>query len=154
MSIYTTTVTWRRGEQPFLDGRYSRGHTIAFDGGVSIAGSSSPQTVRVPLSLEEAADPEEMLVASASSCHMLFFLDFARRGGFRLDTYEDAPEGVLDKDERGLVAITKITLRPRVVWSGDKIPSAADVEALHHKSHDACYIANSLRGAVVVEPRN
>jgi organic hydroperoxide reductase OsmC/OhrA len=154
MTTYTAKITWTRGEQPFLDGKYSRAHVIAFDGGVSIAGSSSPAIVRVPLSKEDAADPEQLLVASASACHMLFFLDFARRGGFRIDSYEDAAEGVMDKDERGILMMTRITLRPRIAWSGDKIPSAADIEALHHKSHEACYIANSLRGETVVEPRN
>ncbi len=150
MSAYTATVTWARDGAVFTDGKYSRAHTVSFDGGVSIPGSSSPSVVRVPLSREDAADPEEMFVASLSMCHMLFFLDFARKAGFTLDSYADAAEGVMDKDDRGRMALTRITLRPVLAWSGDKLPSAQDVADLHHKAHDACFIANSFRGEVVI----
>jgi organic hydroperoxide reductase OsmC/OhrA len=151
MSTYTATLTWKRGDQLFADGKYSRGHEIAFDGGFSIVGSSSPHVVRSPLSREDAADPEELFVAALSSCHMLFFLDFARRGGFVIDSYIDAPEGVLAKNAEGKMAMTKITLKLRVDWSGDKRPSAEEISELHHKSHEACFIANSFNGEVVVE---
>src|ERR1044071_7317105 len=100
-------------------------------------GSSSPHVVKLPFSREDAVDPEEMLVASLSTCHMLFFLDFARRGGFVIDAYNDDPEGLMAKDERGRMAMTRVTLKPRVTWSGDEQPSAADIADLHHKSHDA-----------------
>lgn len=150
MSTYTATVSWARNGAVFTDGKYSRAHTIAFDGGVSIPGSSSPSVVRVPLSREDAADPEEMFVASLSMCHMLFFLDFARKAGFTLDSYTDAAEGVMDKDERGRTALTRVTLKPALAWSGDRLPSAQDVADLHHKAHDACFIANSFRGEVLI----
>jgi organic hydroperoxide reductase OsmC/OhrA len=150
MSSYTATITWKRGQQTFTDGKYFREHLISFDGGASIAGSSSPHVVRVPLSREDAADPEEMLVASLSACHMLFFLDFARRAGFTIDSYEDVAEGAMGKDERGRVAMTNVTLRPRIAWSGERRPTAAEIDELHHKSHDACFIANSFRGEVEV----
>ena len=148
MSLYTATVTWARDGAVFTDGKYSRAHTIAFDGGVSIAGSSSPSVVRVPLSKEDAADPEEMLVASLSACHMLFFIDFARRAGFTLDRYEDAAEGAMGKDDRGRVSMTSVTLKPALAWSGDKQPTTTDIADLHHRAHEACYIANSFRGDV------
>jgi organic hydroperoxide reductase OsmC/OhrA len=150
MNSYTATIIWKRGQQAFTDGKYSREHLVSFDGGASIAGSSSPHVVRVPLSREDAADPEEMLVASLSACHMLFFLDFARRAGFTIDSYEDAAEGVMGKDERGRVAMTNVRLKPNIVWSGEKRPSAAEIDDLHHKSHEACFIANSFRGEVEV----
>lgn len=151
MSVYTATLTWRRGDQAFSDGKYSRGHEIAFDGGVTVPASSSPHVVGPPLSREDAVDPEEMFVASLSSCHALFFLDFARRAGFVIDSYVDAAEGVLEKGADGRMQMTKITLKPKVTWSGDKRPSAEDIEALHHKSHEACFIANSVKADVVVE---
>lgn len=151
MAAYTATLTWRRGAQAFSDGKYSRAHDIAFDGGITVPASSSPHVVRVPLSREDAVDPEEMLVAALSSCHMLFFLDFARRAGFVVDSYVDPAEGVMGKDERGRIAITTITLKPRIEWSGDKRPSEAEIAELHHKSHEACFIANSFRGEVKVE---
>ncbi len=148
MATYTATVTWARDGAVFTDRKYSRAHTVSFDGGVSIAGSSSPSVVKLPLSREDAADPEEMLVASLSMCHMLFFLDFASRAGFVLDSYEDAAEGVLGKDDRGRMAVTSVTLNPALAWSGDKQPTQADIADLHHKSHEACFIANSFRGDV------
>lgn len=151
MAVYTATVSWTRGDQVFTDRKYSRAHEIRFDGGTVVPGSSSPHVVKLPLSREDAVDPEEMLVASLSMCHMLFFLDFASRAGFVLDTYTDAAEGAFGKDERGRFAITKVTLKPQLAWSGDKQPGAGDIAELHHKSHEACFIANSFRGEVVVE---
>src|SRR5262245_1339235 len=101
MASYTATIAWARGDAAFSDGKYSRAHKISFDGGVSIEGSSSPHVVRLPWSKEEAADPEELLIAALSSCHMLTFLDIARRAGFVADSYDDVAEGVMGKDERG-----------------------------------------------------
>jgi organic hydroperoxide reductase OsmC/OhrA len=152
MSNYLATIAWSRGEQPFIDGKYSRGHVWRFDGGVEVRGSSSPHVVKPPLSPLDAVDPEEAFVASLASCHMLFFLDYARRAGFCVDSYEDTAEGVLAKDAEGKMAMTVVTLRPRVAFSGDKHPAAADIEDLHHKSHEACFIANSVKTEVRVEP--
>jgi organic hydroperoxide reductase OsmC/OhrA len=153
VSIYTATVAWSRGNQPFTDGKYSRGHQWRFDGGIEVPGSSSPHVVRPPMSNEAAVDPEEAFIASLSSCHMLFFLDFARRAGFVVDSYVDEAEGVLDKDDQGRMAMTRVTLRPRISFSGGNRPAPADLDALHHKSHEACYIANSVRTEVRIEPR-
>lgn len=151
MTAHTATVSWKRGDQPFTDRKYSRAHEISFDGGTVVPGSSSPDVVRVPLSRVDAVDPEEMLVASLSMCHMLFFLDFASRAGFTVDTYVDAAIGVMGKDDRGRVAMTKATLRPQIAWSGEKRPSPAEIAELHSKSHHECFIANSLRGEVIVD---
>jgi organic hydroperoxide reductase OsmC/OhrA len=97
-------------------------------------------------------DPEEALIAALSSCHMLFFLSFAAAGGFVIDKYDDEAVGVLDKNARGTTSITKITLRPKITWVGAP-PSAEQLDKLHHRSHDACYIANSVNAEVVVEAR-
>jgi organic hydroperoxide reductase OsmC/OhrA len=150
MSTYTATLTWRRGAQPFSDGKYSRAHEIAFDGGVTMPASSSPHVVRVPLSREDAVDPEEMLVAALSSCHALFFLDFARRAGFVIDSYVDKAEGIMGKDERGRTAMTQVRLNPEIVWAGDNKPSPEQLRELHHRSHEACFIANSFRGDIAI----
>src|SRR5262249_26096580 len=112
----------------------------------------SPLSVKLPLSREDAVDPEEALVASVSSCHMLFFLDFASRGGFVIDRYEDSPVGEMSKNERGRLFVSKITLNPAITFSGAKRPTDADLDQLHHRSHDECYIANSVRAEVVVAP--
>jgi len=149
---YTATVLWTRGDATFTDRRYSRGHAWRFDGGVEVPASSSPLSVKLPLSREDAVDPEEALVASVSSCHMLFFLDFASRAGFVIDQYEDSPVGEMSKNERGKLFVSKITLNPAITFSGAKRPTDADLDGLHHRSHDECYIANSIRAEVVVAP--
>lgn len=153
MSKYTATISWARGEQAYTDGNYSRAHTWRFDGGVEVPASSSPHVVRPPMSDEAAVDPEEAFIASLSSCHMLFFLDFARRAGLRIDSYVDEAEGVIAKDAQGRMAMTIVTLRPRIVFSGDRQPAREELDSLHHKSHEACFIANSARTEVHVEPR-
>ena len=151
MSTYTATVSWTRGTQAYTDGKYSRAHKWRFDGGLEVPGSSSPHVVRPPLSDVAAVDPEEAFVASLSSCHMLFFLDFARRGGFVVDSYEDKAEGVLAKDADGRMAMTVVTLHPNVAFSGEKHPTKEELDDLHHRSHEACFIANSVKTAVRVE---
>jgi organic hydroperoxide reductase OsmC/OhrA len=150
MAAYTATLLWTRDDAAFTDGQYSRAHEISFDGGVTMAASSSPHVVKLPLSRADAVDPEEMLVASLSSCHMLFFLDFARRAGFVIDAYNDKAEGVMAKDERGRMAMTQVKLNPIIIWAGDKTPAPEEVRELHHKAHEACFIANSFRGDIAI----
>jgi organic hydroperoxide reductase OsmC/OhrA len=150
MSSHTATLLWTRDNAVFTDGQYSRAHEISFDGGITVVGSASPSVVRLPLSREDAVDPEEMFVAALASCHMLFFLDFARRAGFVVDAYNDQAEGVIGKDERGRVSITQVRLNPVVIWSGEKEPAPEEVRELHHKAHEACFIANSFRGDVAI----
>lgn len=151
MSIHTATVRWVRGDQPFADGKYGRGHDISFDGGVSIRGSSAPGVVRPPLSEVAAADPEEMLVASLSMCHMLFFLDLARKAGFIVDAYKDSAQGILGKNAQNKIAVTEVTLKPSIRWSGEKQPATDEVADLHHQAHELCFIANSFAGEVKVQ---
>ncbi len=117
-------------------------------------GSSSPHTVRAPLSDPAAVDPEEAFVASLASCHMLWFLSLAAKRGFRVDSYVDDAEGTMAKNERGKLAITLVTLRPAVEFSGEKLPTREDLEGLHHEAHEECFIANSVRSDVRVEPRS
>jgi len=151
VSSYTATVRWtRRGDGDFAKGQYSRAHEWSFDGGLTVPASPSPHVVPAPWNDPAGVDPEEALVASLSSCHMLFFVDFARRGGFVVDSYVDEAEGVLEKRADGRMAMTRVTLRPRVEWGGDA-PDASAVAGLHHKAHDACFIANSVTAEVVVE---
>lgn len=153
MSQYTATVVWvRPAEAPFKDNRYSRAHEWRFDGGAVVPASSAPSVVRVPLSDPAGVDPEEAFVASLASCHMLFFLSFAASKGFVIDRYEDEAHGELGKNAAGKQAMLKVTLRPKIAWSGTP-PSAEQLADLNHRAHDACYIANSVTTDVVVEPR-
>ena len=152
MSVYTAAVRWRRKpEERFLDGRYSRAHEWAFDGGARVPASSSPHVVRPPFSDPAGVDPEEALVASLSSCHMLFVLDFAKQAGFVVESYDDEAEGVMETGPDGRVWMARVTLKPRIVFAGDKRPRRAEVDALHHRAHEACYIANSVKSEVRVE---
>jgi organic hydroperoxide reductase OsmC/OhrA len=149
---YLATVSWKRGaDEPFSDNKYSRGHTWAFDGGVTVPASSSPLSVRLPFSKADAVDPEEALVASLSSCHMLTFLYLAAKGGYVIDSYEDKAVGVMTKNERGKLFVSRVALRPRIVFSGAKQPTAGELDELHHHAHEECYIANSVLAEVVVE---
>ena len=153
MHNYEARVTWTRGaNEKFTDNRYSRAHEWAFDCGIALKASSSPSVVPLPLSAADAVDPEEALVASTSSCHMLYFLFFAAKRGFTVERYEDRAVGVLEKNQGGKIFMSRITLRPHVAFSGDKVPSADELAALHHSAHDECFIANSLKSEIVVEP--
>jgi organic hydroperoxide reductase OsmC/OhrA len=149
VSTYVATVDWRL-DGAFQRGRYSRAHTLRFDGGVEIRGSSAPSVVPLPWSAEDAVDPEEMLVASLSACHMLTFLDIARRAGWSIDRYVDVAEGTMEKTAEGRMWVAKVVLRPDIGWVGDA-PSPTDLEALHHQAHETCFIANSVKAEVVVE---
>lgn len=151
MHEYTARISWQREGAVFTDKRYSRRHLWQFDGGASVPGSSSPLSVRVPYSDAAAVDPEEAFVASLSSCHMLWFLDHAARGGWVVEDYVDEAIGVMDKDDRGRVAMTVVTLRPRVRFAGERRPDNAEHERLHHAAHDDCFIANSVRTDVRCE---
>ena len=151
MSSYTATVRWNRnGDEGFAKGQYSRAHEWVFDGGAVVPASASPHVVPFPWSDEAGVDPEEAFIASLSSCHMLFFLDFARRNGFLVDSYIDEAEGVLEKRGDGKMAMTRVILRPQVIWAGDP-PEHAAIHDLHHRAHDACFIANSVTTDVRVE---
>jgi organic hydroperoxide reductase OsmC/OhrA len=152
MSTHTVQLHWERLEQAFSDRRYSRRHTWRFDGGAVVSGSSSPQVVPSPMSDPAAVDPEEAFVASLSSCHLLWFLDLAQRAGWVVDDYRDEPVGAMGRDDQGRMAVTRVTLRPVVRFSGDRCPNAAEHRRLHEAAHAACFIANSVRSEILCEP--
>jgi organic hydroperoxide reductase OsmC/OhrA len=152
MSTYTAELVWERGAQDFTGNKYSRRHLLRFDGGTEVPGSSSPSVVPVPMSDPAAVDPEEAFVASLSACHMLWFLAIAAKRGFIVDRYEDSAVGVLERNAERRFAMTTVTLRPRIVFSGTRLPTPEELEQLHHKAHEECYIANSVKTEVRVEP--
>jgi len=149
MSRHGAEIAWT-SDGGFTSGTYSRAHQWRFDGGQKVRASSSPDVVRAPMSDPFGVAPEEALVASASSCHMLWFLDLARRAGFDVASYRDAAEGEMGKGEDGRVMITRITLRPAIAFAGRQ-PGEAELAELHYKAHAACFIANSLQTPIVVE---
>ncbi len=151
MAEHTATITWRRDGATFTDNKYSRAHRWRFDGGFEVPGSSSPHSVRVPMSDPAAVDPEEAFVAAVSSCHMLWFLAIAAGRGFVVDSYEDSAVGVLSKNAAGKMAMTSVTLRPVIVFAGSQ-PSGDEIDAMHHEAHEECYIANSVTAEIRVNP--
>lgn len=152
MSKHIAKITWaRNADEGFLDNRYSRGHEWSFDGGLTVPASSSPEVVPLPYSVEANLDPEEALVASLSSCHMLFFLSFAARNKFVVDSYTDNASGEMGKDTDGRVFMTKVTLRPAIAFSGASQPTTEEIERMHHDAHLQCFVANTLRTDVIVE---
>jgi organic hydroperoxide reductase OsmC/OhrA len=151
MSTYTAQLEWQRtAGEAFTDNRYQRLHRLRFDGGFEMPGSSSPDNV--PRHSDPAAvDPEEMFVASLASCHMLWFLSLAAQAGLCIDRYRDDAVGVMAKNAEGRVAMTLVTLRPQVTCSGRQ-PGADELQALHHRAHEACFIANSVKTELRCEP--
>jgi len=151
MSEHKAIIRWTRTGPDFLKGNYSREHSWTFDGGLTVPASSSPSVVPAPWSSAAGVDPEEAFVASISSCHMLTFVWLASRAGFVADSYEDEAVGAMSRNERGVSWVSTVKLRPRIVWSGDKLPTPADLGRLHHEAHEQCFIANSVRTEVTVE---
>ncbi len=152
MTQHTAEVLWVRGDQNFFDHKYSRKHVLRFDGGAEVQGSSSPHVVPIPFSDTAAVDPEEAFISALSSCHMLWFLDIAARRGFRVDQYSDSAVGIMGKNPAGKWFISVVTLRPDVRYSGDKIPTHAEITHMHHQAHEECFIANSVKTEVHCEP--
>ncbi len=148
MSEHKVPIDWKRETSDFEYKTYNRDHDWIFDAGVMIRASATPSY----LGNAQCVDPEEAFVASLSSCHMLTFLAICSRNGYTLDTYRDEAVGILAKDSGGKLAMTKVTLRPRVAFGGAKTPTPAEVDKMHDQAHHACFIANSVKTDVVVEP--
>jgi organic hydroperoxide reductase OsmC/OhrA len=149
LSTYRASVDWRC-EGDFASRRYSRVHRISFDGGLSVPGTAGPANVNPRYSMDGAMDPEQAFVAAISACHMLWFLDIAARAGFVAQTYRDAAEGTLAPGEDGRQQMTRVVLSPRIEWSG-RAPTPEELAGLHHRAHQECFIANSVKSDVVIE---
>ena len=152
MSEHKATIKWKAGDGDFARGRYTREHSWTFDGGMTVQASSSPAVVPTPLSNPAYVDPEEAFVASLSSCHMLTYVYVAWRKGFFVSSYEDEAAGTTTKNAAGTPWISTVVLRPKIVYSGDKRPTAEEEHALHEAAHDGCFIAQSVKTDVKVEP--
>ena len=137
-------VTWQRSGE-FRYETYSRAHRLQFEG-IHVPGNAAPGNIPATVAAAPGVDPEQMLVGALSACHMLWFLHLACHLKWTVDRYEDDATGILDK-----TWVSKVTLRPRITFSG-AAPSKSDVESLHHKAHERCFIANSVKTEVVIEP--
>lgn len=152
MGHHNARVEWHRDNAKFTDNRYSRAHQWSFDCGVRVPASSSPNVVPVPLSDPNGIDPEEAFVAALASCHMLWFLSIAAKRGFVIERYEDDAVGELATNDDGRLSMKTVILRPAVTFGDGRHPARAELEALHHEAHDACYLSNSVRTEIQVAP--
>jgi organic hydroperoxide reductase OsmC/OhrA len=146
MSEHKVTLTWERSGADFSYQKYPRDHIWSFDGGHTMTATAAPQYLGNPANV----DPEEAFVASLSSCHMLTFLAIASKQKFVLDRYRDEATGYIEKNAEGKMAVTRVELRPKLTWGGDRMPTAEEIDKMHHAAHDNCFIANSIKTNVTV----
>jgi len=151
MSRYQATVIWKNSGPDFLGNKYSREHQWQFEGGKTVEATAAPDIVPQPWSNPANVDPEAAFVASLSSCHMLFFLYFAAKQGYELESYQDQAEGFLEKNHEGRMSMTRVILRPKVSYAGAKVPDQDALDRLHHAAHEHCFIANSVSTKITIE---
>jgi organic hydroperoxide reductase OsmC/OhrA len=150
MASHFATAEWALEDgEDFIHGRYSRGHAVTFEGGHAVPGTASRHVVGDKWAAKGAVDPEEMLVGSIAACHMLSFLHEARLAGFVVTHYRDEAVGLMEKNAQGRPAVTRVTLRPQIDYSGGR-PTDAERDHLHHLAHEGCFIANSVKTKIVV----
>lgn len=152
MSEYSAKIFWSRGDEAFVDNQFSRRHEWEFDGGAKVRASSSPDILPEPMSDGTAVDPEEALVAALSSCHMLWFLTIAAARKYVVESYRDEPIGIMEHVGGRKRAITRVTLRPHVRFGAGREPTMAELEAMHAKANENCFIANSIKATVTCIP--
>ena len=147
MSKHLASLRWNRNGKPFTYEGYSRDHEWIFEGGQRLTGSAAEAF----LGSLEGVDPEEALVVALSSCHMLTLLAIAAKKGWTVESYDDDAEGTLGKNDAGKLSLTRVTLRPRIIFAEGKTPDAEALQRLHHQAHENCFIANSVKTEVVIE---
>jgi organic hydroperoxide reductase OsmC/OhrA len=145
MSEHRARIEWQRKSTDFTYATYNREHEWQFT--AAKVPASATKEYRGD---ENRVNPEEALVAALSSCHMLTFLAVAAKRKLSLDVYTDEAVGVLEKNAEGKLAITRVTLRPKVVWSAGVTVSAEDLAKMHHDAHAGCFVANSVKTEISV----
>ena len=148
MSEHIATISWSRQTDDFATTTYNRAHEWAFDSGVVVPASAAPAY----RGDADRVDPEEALVASLSSCHMLTFLFVASRKKLVVDSYSDAAVGVMTKNAQGKLWISRVTLHPKVVFSGDTQPTPDELAAIHRMAHQDSFIAQSVKTDIEIAP--
>jgi organic hydroperoxide reductase OsmC/OhrA len=146
MSKHEIKLNWTRTSADFNYENYNRTHQVSFKEGQEIYVSAAPDFHGDP----QFADPEQVLLAALSSCHMLTFLAIASKSKFVLDEYHDEPVATLSQDsETKKFWISEINLNPKVKFSGDS-PDLAKLKHMHDKAHENCFIARSIKTKVHV----
>ena len=150
MAEHRAGLRWRRTTEDFQYHTYNRGHEVWFKDGVIVLPASSAPAFRGDA---DRVDPEEAYVASLSSCHMLTFLAICARKRLTVDSYEDDAAGALEKGANGRLWLATVWLRPMVRFAPSVEVALGTLKELHHQSHEECFIANSVKTTVTIEPR-
>lgn len=148
MSEHKAILNWKRQSADFTYQSYNRDHSWSFDGGSRLEASAAPAYLGNPA----LVDPEEAFIASLASCHMLTFLAVACKKRFVVESYNDEAVGILERNADGKMAITKVILHPKITFSGENQPTAEQLAQIHDVAHHECFIANSVKTVVTVEP--
>ena len=146
MSKHTAKIKWNRTTESFQYKDYNREHEWQFDNGQTITAAASPTYLGNP----EFIDPEEAFVAALSSCHLLTLLAICARRAITVESYEDNAEGFLEKDENGVLFLKRVTLRPKIKFK-DEVDEDT-IKELHHLSHKECFLANTVKSEMLIEP--
>ncbi len=151
MSEHHASVRWTRTSSDFGYETYNRAHDVTFKSGAIVLPSSAAPAFRGDA---DRVDPEEAFVASLSACHMLTFLAICARKRLTVDLYADDAVGFMEKGSNGKLWVSRVTLHPRVSFAPGTSVSAAQLEEIHHLSHEECFIANSVKTDVSVAPQS
>ncbi len=148
MSEHQVALEWELATEGFEYEEFNRSHTLTFQNGLTVKNSAAAGFSGD----SDALDPEQLLVAALVSCHMLTFLAYMSKKRYHVQHYEDNAVGVLEKNEEGKMAVTRITLHPKAVFAGERQPDAEEIARIHERSHGACFIAQSIKSEVIIEP--
>ncbi len=147
---YQSTIRWKSDTQPFTAKTYTRSHDIHLPGGLTIAASSAPEF----MGDAKRANPEELFISALSSCLMLTFLYLAAMKNLTIEAYEDEAIGQLAKNSEGKMAMTEVTLRPKLTFAAGVNADESVIAELFKKAHDQCFISCSVKTTVKIEPRH
>lgn len=147
---HSAQIIWQRNGESFNPKSYDRTHQLKFPGGHVMEASAAPQYA----GNAQLPNPEELLAASLSSCFMLTFLYLAAMKGIVIDEYTAVAEGTLAKNEEGKMAMTEVVIKPRIKFQDDKLPEQQVLDDLFKKSHDQCFISNSVKTKVLIAADN
>tara|TARA_B110000037_G_scaffold71733_1_gene86493 strand:- start:565 stop:1014 length:450 start_codon:yes stop_codon:yes gene_type:complete len=145
MSEHVAKLDWKRGEDDFAYKNYSRNHSWEFQNGDTLIASAAPQYLGDPTKV----DPEQAFVASLASCHMLTFLAIASMQRKTVDAYQDKAIGRLAKNPQGKMVISTVDLYPIIKFAPGSEPTQAELQAMHDKAHQECFLANSVTCEIV-----
>ena len=148
-SEHKISANWAHSPHPAKPATYSRNLKVNFGHDVEIAVSAAAAY----MGDDTLPDPEQLFLSAVVSCHMLSFLALAEMQGCKVKTYSDDASAYLEKDQGPLASVKRIVLRPAVSFDpAGKVPDGPALEKMHHKAHDICFVARSVKTEIEVEP--